>query len=176
MLHAQQACCPPTAKKSNAKITNSLGLLSSSLLEVELHDGKTEQEREKHGQPNVHHCDNPQEVMTEAEVILDKLRHGLACHRVIERMRDVTKLGGNQSVECPCDWAGPAVPPPPDRQFLKEKNECIMSNKKMVKGCRLYVIIRNEKGKMQNQEESYLQVGGLDILRRGSKCCRMPMR
>uniref|UniRef100_A0A0A9G410 Uncharacterized protein n=1 Tax=Arundo donax TaxID=35708 RepID=A0A0A9G410_ARUDO len=32
-------------------------------------------------------------------------------------MLDVTKLGGNQSVERPCNWADPTVPPPPNRNF-----------------------------------------------------------
>lgn len=71
---------PPThSQQTNAKIANGLGLLSSSILEVELHDGKTEQEREEHSQPDVHPCDNPQEVVMEAEVIRDELRHRLAC-------------------------------------------------------------------------------------------------
>jgi hypothetical protein len=61
----------------NAKIMNGLGLLPSSLLEVELHDSETEQEREEEGQGNVHHRDDPQEVMTEAKVVCDELRYGL---------------------------------------------------------------------------------------------------
>lgn len=76
MLHAH-----PLPINECKKFPNGLALLSpSSLLEVELHDGKTEQEREERGQPNVHHCDNPQEVVMKAEVIRDELSHGLACH------------------------------------------------------------------------------------------------
>ena len=49
----------------------------SSLLEVELHDGETEQEREETGQGNVHQRDEPQEVVVEAIVFCDELCHGL---------------------------------------------------------------------------------------------------
>jgi uncharacterized protein (DUF169 family) len=49
----------------------------SSPLEVELHDGETEQEGEQHGENNVHHCHSPQEVMMEAKVLCDILGHGL---------------------------------------------------------------------------------------------------
>lgn len=67
-------------KKTNAKLpTVCASCLPSSLLEVELHDGETEQEREEDGQAYVHHRDDPQEVVVEAEVIRDELRHRLAC-------------------------------------------------------------------------------------------------
>ena len=71
----------------------------SSPLEVELHDGETEQEGEHHGENNVHHCHGPQEVMMEAEVLRDIRGHGLvwACASV-EFMMEIAKLGGNQSV------------------------------------------------------------------------------
>jgi hypothetical protein len=50
----------------------------SSPLEVELHDGETEQEGEHHRENNVPQCHSPQEVVTEAVVLLDILGSGLA--------------------------------------------------------------------------------------------------
>jgi hypothetical protein len=108
----------PNAKK------NGLFSLSSSFLEVELHDGETEQEREGQGPGDVHYRDDPQEVVVETEVIRDKLRHGLhlLCGLIDrEFLLDVTELGGNQPVERPGDRADPAVPPPPNRNSLKRK-------------------------------------------------------
>lgn len=73
---------------------------SSSFLEVEPHDGETKQEGEQHGESNVHHRHNPQEVMMETKVVRDKLGHSYlwAWNSLIERLLDITKLGGNQSV------------------------------------------------------------------------------
>src|SRR5688572_21812783 len=86
---------------NECKITNGLGLPLSSLLEVELHDSETKKEREEKGQGNVHHCDDPQEVVTEAKVICDELRHGLFLtpNPNFDFMLDVTKLGGDQSIQ-----------------------------------------------------------------------------
>ena len=75
---------------------NGLGLLLSSLLEVELHDGETEQERKETSKGNVHHRDEPQLVMVEAKVFCDELCHRLAFFLcVVKRMHDVPELGGN---------------------------------------------------------------------------------
>jgi hypothetical protein len=108
--------------------------LPSSLLEVELHDGKTEQECEGQDPGDVHYRDHPQEVMVEAEVIRDKRCHGLhlLCGLIdLNILLDVTELRGNQPVERPGDRTDPAVPPPPNRHSLKERSMC-MSHKNLV--------------------------------------------
>jgi hypothetical protein len=65
----------------------------SSPLEVELHDRKTEEEGEGHGEDDVHHGHHPQEVMMEAKVISDKLCNSSGV--AFEHMLDITKLGSN---------------------------------------------------------------------------------
>jgi hypothetical protein len=125
-------CASSLPNETNAK-KNGFPLFSS-LLKVELHDGKTEQECKGQDPGDVHNRDHPQEVMVEAKVIRDKRCHRLhlLCSLIdLNILLDVTKLRGNQPVERPGNRADPAVPPPPNRHSLKERSIC-MSHKNLV--------------------------------------------
>jgi hypothetical protein len=90
-------------------------LPSSSLLEVELHDGEAKQEGEEHGKCHDNGRHPSQPAVLEVEVVLDKHTHGCA---VVHRCHHVPKLRHHETVQRPCDRTYVAVPPPPDRHFL----------------------------------------------------------
>jgi hypothetical protein len=95
----------------------SLLLLSSSLLEIEFHDGKAEQGCKEHCERHHHGSCPPHPAVLEVEVILD-----IHLHRpfvVVHGRHDVTKLRHHQPVQGPCHGAYPAVPSPPYWHFLK---------------------------------------------------------
>ena len=96
-------------------VINFVVLPSLPPLEVELQDGEAEQESKEHGEGHDHRGHQAQPAVLEAEVVLHEDVHRDA---VVHRRRDVAELRHHQPVQRPRHGACPAVPPPPDRDFL----------------------------------------------------------
>lgn len=94
----------------------------SSPLEVEEFDAVGEDQEEEENPANVGEHNRNEEIMIIPQVIFKESfhRHWFSYARELQLCCPVAYQSREDAVDCPGNWRGPVVPPPPDWDKLQE--------------------------------------------------------